>query len=671
MRPTESIVFAVVFVFSLLFFLRRIYVLFALVLLGRGENRFDRLRKRFKGMLFYGFLQRRVIEEPFGINHFFLFWGFVILFLVNVEFVMAGVFPRFSLGFIGFFPYCALRFLADVMSFLVLCAVLIAIARRLFFRPPHVGATADAFVVLATVGLLMAAYFGLNVTGLGLGLATCDYLPISRLLTAAMIKAPDQRVLYLWSRVFWWIHAFCFLFFLDYIPYSKHLHIITSLPNCFFRSFRFVSTLPRMLFEMGMSFGVSKIIQFTWKDLLDFLSCTECGRCEAACPAHNTGKALNPKRVILNGKKNLFLNGRTVLASRPFDTLGRAHEDLEMDRPLIGEGPAGVSTDAIWACTTCGACTEKCPVFIEQFPKLLWMRRHLVMEKALFPDELAPFFENIEQRSNPWGIAPSERGKWAQGLDPEIFSPGKGHQYLLYLGCVGSFDSRTKSVATALVRVLRSAGLTFGIFGAEERCCGDAMRRLGNEYIFDKMAQDYVRMFQKREVKKVITLCPHCYSTLKNDYRDYGADFEVFHHTEIIDAIIRKGTLKSAGDFENERIVIHDSCYLGRYNDIYEPPRSIVEAATGAKPLEIEKRRRDSFCCGAGGGRMWMEEKSGTRINRERTRQALKTNPTIIATCCPYCMTMFEDGVKDEGAQKEVRVMDVAEIFWKGIVKEV
>ena len=663
MRPLESIVFAALFVFSLLFFLRRVYILFALVLLGRGENRFDHLRSRFTGMLFYGFLQRRVIEEPFGINHFFLFWGFVILFLVNVEFVMTGLFPRFSLGFIGFFPYCALRFVADIMSFLVLCAVVIAIVRRLFFRPPHVEATVDAFVILTTVALLMVAYFGLSVTGFGLGLASCDYMPVSLLLAGALVKTPDPHVLYPLSRLFWWAHAFFFLFFLDYIPYSKHLHIITSLPNCFFRSFRFVSTLPRMVFKKGMSFGVSKVIQFAWKDLLDFLSCTECGRCEAACPAHNTGKVLNPKRVVLNGRKNLFVNGRTVLASRPFDTLGRAHEGLEMDRPLIGEGPAGVSTDAVWACTTCGACTEKCPVFIEQFPKLLWMRRHLVMEKAFFPEELVPFFENIEQRSNPWGIAPSERGKWAQGLDVEIFSPEKEHEFLLYLGCVGSFDSRTKNVATALVRVLRSAGLTFGIFGAEERCCGDAMRRLGNEYIFDKMARDYVKMFQTRGVRKIITLCPHCYNTLKNDYRDYGADFEVFHHAEVIDSLLKRGTVELTQALKGERIVIHDSCYLGRYNGIYEAPRSIVEAATNTKPLEMEKRRRESFCCGAGGGRMWMEEKSGTRINRERTKQALKAGPTVVATCCPYCLTMFEDGIKDEGAQMKVRVMDIAEII--------
>ena len=666
MTEAESVIFALLLAFSLALFLRRVYTLFAMVLLGKGENRFDRLGQRFKGMLYYGFLQRRVIEEPFGMNHFFLFWGFVILFLVNVEFVMAGLFPRFTLGFIGFVPYCALRFLADIMSLLVLCAVLIAMVRRVFFRPPHIEITVDAFIVLTTAGLLMIAYFGLNVADFGLGLTSCSFMPVS-LFLAKVIKTPDTGTLYLLSRFFWWAHACLFLFFLDYIPYSKHLHIITSLPNCFFRSFQFVSTLPRMAFKKDVTFGVSKVVQFTWKDLLDFLSCTECGRCEAACPAHNTGKVLNPKRVVLNGKKNLFVNGSSILASRPFDTIGSAGEGVEMDTPLIGEGPASVSTDAIWACTTCGACTEKCPVFIEQFPKLLWMRRHLVMERAHFPQELTSFFENIEQRSNPWGIAPSERAKWAQGLDVDIFSPEKGHEYLLYLGCVGSFDSRMKSVSSALVQILKSAGVTFGVFGAEERCCGDAMRRLGNEYIFEKMAGEYVGIFKKRGVKKVVTLCPHCYSTLKNDYRDYGADFEVFHHTEIIDAILKKGTVELPDAFKDERVVIHDSCYLGRYNNIYDQPRSVIEAITKAKPLEMEKRRRESFCCGAGGGRMWMEETSGTRINRERTKQALKHKPTVIATCCPYCMTMFEDGIKDENLQEKVRVMDIAEIFRKAM----
>lgn len=291
------------------------------------------------------------------------------------------------------------------------------------------------------------------------------------------------------------------------------------------------------------------------------------------------------------------------------------------------------------------------------------------MEKVVFPEEMIAFFENIEQRSNPWGIAPSERAKWAQGLDVSLFSGKKGHEYLLYLGCVGSFDSRMRSVSSALVETLNNASLSFGILGAEESCCGDAMRRLGNEYIFEKMAKEQITIFKKRGVKKVVTLCPHCYNTLKNDYKEYGAELEVFHHTEMIEAILRKGMAKSNHLFKDERIVLHDSCYLGRYNNIYEEPRSIIEGMTGAKPLEMEKRRRESFCCGAGGGRMWMEEKSGTRINRERTRQALKAKPTIIATCCPYCMTMFEDGIKDENAQGKVKVMDIGEIFCKGMAK--
>jgi Fe-S oxidoreductase len=665
MTVVESVIFAVLFLASFLFFLRRVFRLFVMVLLGKPEPRFDHLRDRLKSLLLFGFGQKRVVEEPFGVNHFFLFWGFVLLQLfVNSEFIIAGIFPKFSFSFLGTVLYPVITFVADITSLVVLLVVIIAAFRRLFFKPPHIERKPEAFFILALVGLLMLAYFGLNISAVAQGHEHEGYFPISQILALPFAGSGTETAWHIVQRIFWWLHAVVLLAFLIYIPYSKHLHILTALINCFFRRSSFVHSLPRMVFKRGEEFGVSGVTQFTWKDLLDFFSCTECGRCADACPATSTGKALNPKDVILAGKANLLQNGEIILASRGGDTIARADEHTPANTPLIGQDShLMVRPEAIWDCTTCGACVDKCPVFIEQFPKLLAMRRHLVMESVEFPAELITFFQNLEQRSNPFGIAPTDRARWASDLDVPLLSEMPDAEYLFYIGCVSSFTSRMKTVMASIIGALRKASVSFAILGKEEHCCGDPLRRLGNEYVFDKVARANVALFKKYGVKKMLTLCPHCYSTFKHDYRDFGADFEVIHHTELLNKLVKEKKLQLASGFQNERIIFHDSCYLGRYNDIYEEPRGLIQMATGTSPLEMNKMRRESFCCGAGGGRMWMEESSGTRINADRTRQALDHDPTVIATCCPYCMTMFEDGIKDEKAEERVRVLDVAEIL--------
>ncbi len=638
--------------------------------LGRAENRFDHLWSRFKGMLVYAFAQVRVVSEKFGINHFFLFWGFMVLALSNFEFLLSGLFPRFSLDFIGGIPYGIILFMADVMSLIVLIAVVVAVIRRIFFRPPHIEASFEAFFILALVATLMIAYFGLHACDIRLSEEDMtSWIPVSYALFTLIANVPANTV-HVLARVFWWMHALVLLFFLNYLPYSKHLHILTAIPNCFFRSFSFVKTLPRMVFKKGLRFGISKIVQFSWKDLLDFLSCTECGRCARACPATYTGKPLNPMQIIHQGKLNLLANGAKILSSRPADTLASAPEDAPAVIPLIDGMEGNVSTDAIWACTTCGACMEKCPVFIEHVPKLLWMRRHLVMEKAAFPEELIGFFENSEQRFNPWGIAPTERDKWVHDRNTKILSHGARVEYLFFVGCSGAFDSRNRQVTLALTKILNAAHLSWGILGTEEKCCGDSQRRLGNEYIFDQFARENIALFRKYGIKKIITYCPHCFSTLKNDYKQFGADFEVIHHTQLIHMLLQRGSIKLKKQHDCS-IVFHDSCYLGRYNGIYKEPREILaKVCGGTKPLEMKRRERQSFCCGAGGGRMWMEEDTGKRIYLERTQEALATNPSIIGVACPYCMTMFEDGVKDEKAQGRVRVKDIAELVAEAIIND-
>ncbi|NLN60043.1 MAG: (Fe-S)-binding protein [Deltaproteobacteria bacterium] len=640
-----------------------------MICLGRSENRFDRLWSRFRGMLVYGFAQVRVVSEGFGVNHLLLFWGFMFLLLMNVEFLVSGVFPRFSFWFLGDIPYGAMLFMADIMSVVVLVCVFNAVIRRMFFRPAYIDQTVDAFVILGLVAVLIVAYFGYHASEIRLnGKAISRWtMPVSSLL-APLFRGLTQEGGHALGRIFWWTHALVLLFFLNYLPYSKHLHILTAIPNIFFRNASFVNTVPRMIFRRGERFGVSKIVQYSWKDLLDFLSCTECGRCQAACPAHNTHKPLNPKEVVHEGKLNLLANGRILLASRPPDTLVSAPDSAEMAVPLINTRDESISVDAIWSCTTCGACMQQCPVFIEHVPKLIGLRRHLVVEKAAFPEELIAFFENSEQRFNPWGIAPNEREKWVHDRDIKILSHGAQVEYLFYVGCSGSFDPRGRMVTTAVAKILNAARLSWGVLGNEEKCCGDSLRRLGNEYVFDILVRDNIEIFKKYGIKKIITYCPHCFSTLKNDYGQYGVDFEVIHHSQLIHKLLQSGVLKLKGE-TGMRVTYHDPCYLGRYNNIYKEPRAIIARVCGGKaPVEMSRHGSESFCCGAGGGRMWLEENQGSRIYVERTKDALATDAEVISVACPYCMTMFEDGLKDENASGQIVVKDIAEIVAERLV---
>jgi Fe-S oxidoreductase len=420
------------------------------------------------------------------------------------------------------------------------------------------------------------------------------------------------------------------------------MHILTAIPSCFFRSLEPRNTQPRETFAPGNRYGAGKVNELSWKDLLDGFACTECGRCQDVCPARATGKPLNPRLVVHDIKMNL---------------LNKAGER----QPLIGKGGEGsVAPQAIWDCTSCGHCMAVCPVLIEHLPKIVEMRRHLVEMQADFPEELLNLFENMEQRSNPWGIAPSERSKWTSLLPVRPFVAGET-EYLFYVGCAGSFDNRNKQVTLAVATLLDKAGLSWGILGREELCCGDSVRRLGNEYLFEQMAKKNVELFQAKGVVKIITQCPHCFSTFKNDYRQYGLELQVQHHSELLAELLAAGKLPlrvaSAGT-----TLLHDSCYLGRHNEVYAPPRAVIAGATGALASEFTRHGSNAFCCGAGGGRMWMEEDPASRINMARVQEALTHHPDTICVACPYCMTMFEDGLKDAGSP-EVQVKDIAELL--------
>jgi Fe-S oxidoreductase len=481
------------------------------------------------------------------------------------------------------------------------------------------------------------------------------YMPVSNWIANTFMAETSTSVLDTLVGVYWWIHAIVLLSFLNYLPYSKHMHILTSIPNVYWRNLT-GSTVPKLEeFKKGNSYGVGQVDQFTWKNLLDSYSCTECGRCSDSCPATKTNKLLNPRLVMHDIKVNLLKNGPDLINGN------------KADLALIGNKKEGsIKEEVIWDCTTCGACVDICPVFIEQFPRIIEMRRYLVQMQSKFPPELLNFFENMEQRSNPWGIAPSDRAKWAADTNAKPFEDGKT-EYLFYVGCFGSFDARAKQVTLAITKILDAAGISFGILGKDEKCCGESLRRLGNEYVFDRMARENIKQYQDKGVTKIITECPHCFAVLKNEYPQYGAKFEVIHHTELINRLLEEGKLKLSGAVDLGNLVFHDSCYLGRHNNIYEAPRAAVKAATGKTPIEMERNHNRGFCCGAGGGRMWMEESVGKRINIERIEEALKEDPKTICVACPYCMTMFEDGLKDKDADNKVQVLDVAEIVAKAI----
>ena len=665
MTPDPT-VFAPLLLASLAVFAWGCWKRLSLISLGRPDDRFGNIGTRFGEMLLYAFGQKRVIAKPFGFNHFIIFWSFLILLVANTEFILNGLFPNtIKLIKLPFELYVPLAFMIDIASLLALIAVMVAVVRRLISPPYPEARTPEAFFILGLIGTLMLASFALNASELAAYILKAKVDPASFLSAARKIMPVSALLAGLLPPLqlgtihvaAWWAHAISLFAFMCYLPNSKHMHILTAIPNCFFHSLEKPNTQPVEKFTMGNTFGVGQVDNYSWKDLLDSFSCAECGRCQNVCPAGITGKPLNPRAVIHDIKVNLLKNGAAL------------KKGVTPQTPLIGEsGEGSVSEESIWSCTTCGACMEACPVFIEQMPKIIQLRRHLVETEAKFPEELLNLFENMEGRSNPWGIAPSERIKWCSQLDVKPFDK-ETTEYLFYVGCAGSFDSRNKHVSVALTQLLDKAGISWGILGKEEKCCGDSVRRLGNEYVFDKMAKENVATFIERGVKKVITQCPHCFTTLKNDYRQYGLELEVIHHSELLRNLVMEGRLVLNNTTQElGTTVFHDSCYLGRHNDIYDAPRELIKAATGQAPAEIERNRSNAFCCGAGGGRMWMEEHVGERINLTRVNEALAQKPDTICVACPYCMTMFEDGLKDVKADN-VKVRDVAEVMAEALLR--
>jgi Fe-S oxidoreductase len=606
-------------------FARRVLLLTRLVRMGRpaGIDRSDRVPERLRAEAVVVLGQRKLLQRLVpGLMHAFIFWAFIVLFpaifIAMIEIVDESAAPHWQWYDV----------LSDVFCVLALIGVATAFYIRKVMRPrrfegSHLG---EADLILAWIASIVT--------------------------TLLLLHATD-------ARVFAWAHVLLILGFLAYLPHSKHLHIATAAINVYFGRVRSRGRLEPLRFdeetpEEEMRFGIGTVEDLTWKQAMDAMSCTECGRCQDACPAFATGKTLSPKLVVMGVRDHLFEEGPKALAARE---AGEAYE-----------GPAVASSaqleEMVWDCVTCGACVQACPVNIEQIDHILDLRRHLVMVESRFPSEAEPMLRDVERQANPWGKPQSERAAWADGLDVRVLEPGDAVPEVLYwVGCAASFDERARETAQSTAKLLTAAGVDFAILGPREACTGDPARRMGNEFVFQAYAEQNVATLDEAGVTKIVASCPHCFNTLAHEYPDFGGRYEVVHHTELLAELVRDGRLAPVAS--EQTLTYHDSCYLARHNDVRAQPRELA-AAVGT-PIEMERREERTFCCGAGGAHMWMEERAGP-INEERVREAAETGAETLAVACPFCTVMLDDGVRSSG--RDMRVADVATLLAEAVERQ-
>ena len=651
---------------TLYLFSRRAHFLIRLLKLGKPENRSDHLGKRLKYTLGQVLAERCTLKnvskgDYAGIGHMLLFYGFS-LFLISYVFHMAeGIYEKLSPAIFGVI-FNNLFFLAlDIAGLIVIAVILWAAIRRYIIKPDRLEPTLEAGIILMVVFSLMLMNY--IVEGFRLLTETRPFSDWSFVGIAFSHFFADSGLrenshIFFWT--FWWLHLMVVFGFSIYVLYSKHLHILASHFNLFFRSMRPKGSLqPIKDLEKAESLGVSKIGEFSWKQLLDLYACTECGRCTANCPASISGKPLKPRDIIHNLKVHLLTTANDLLLKKDQGVQSRA-----VGQPvMVGQV---VTEDELWACTTCHACIEVCPVEIEHVERIIDFRRYLVMKEAKFPSEVKSLFRNLEIYGDTHGRGPSFRIDWAVGLPIKKAKEDSNVEILYWAGCEGSFHDRNKEVSKVIVKMIQEAGVSVGILGKEEVCCGDPARRIGNEYLFREMARRNIEILNRYGVKKIITYCPHCYHTLKNEYPQFGGHFNVVHYSVYINELLRQGRLKVKRPLEG-RVTFHDPCYLGRVNGIYNAPREILQCIPALESKEMNLSREKSFCCGAGGGRMWMHEHLGERINNVRTKEVIEAGVDLVATSCPYCLTMIEDGIKGREMEERVSVLDLAEILYRSI----
>ncbi len=652
----QTFAFLIVGGFAALISGKRFHTLYLLMKAKKGTApKFGEVARRIQTTLVNVLGQKAVLESPvIGVAHTAIFWGFLIISLGTVEQFCMTLWDTASFEFIGHPLYSLFIQSQDLFTALVLIGVIVAAVRRLIFRPKHLGQSMDANIVLLFTGGLMISIFMMNAFhSLTHPWFADDYFISKHIADGIGHFGFDEGESHGLFTLFKWIHMCLVLGFGMYIPGSKHLHLVAAGPNTYLRHLDREKGMKMINFEDETltQYGVGKINDMSWKDALDLYSCTECGRCQSLCPAWNTDKPLSPKNLIIDLKKNLHANKEAMLAKK--------EEEIT---PVID---THVTEDVIWACTSCRACEIACPVFIEHTDKIYDIRRNLVMMESKFPTEVQAVFKNMETNGTPWAFSPGERANWAQGLDVKTVAEAGSAQdldVLLWVGCAGAYDERNKSVVKSFVSILNKAGVKFAILGTEETCTGDAARRIGNEYLYQTLAKANIETLNRYNVKRIVTACPHCFNTIKNEYKDMGGEYEVFHHSQYVGKLISEGKIKPTKSID-ETVTFHDSCYLGRWNNVYAQPRAVLQSIPKVNLVEMKQHHDQGLCCGAGGGRMWMEEHIGKRINVTRSEQAIETKATTVATACPFCITMISDGMKTKDMADKIKVRDIVEII--------
>jgi len=662
----KNIIFILIFVLAVSAFLWNCRKLIKYMLIGmKKDNRLDKISERIKRVVIVAFGQSKLFRDfPAGILHFLIFWGFVLFLFAVIESIIQGFYTPFNLSFTG--PlYSLIAFVQDLFGVLVILACLYALYRRFILHIPRLevdkAGKIDAAVILALIILVCLTMFGMNIfltVKESFIFKAYEARPISIYLGMLFFPSGLQSSSF-YFELFWWAHIVTILVFLNYLPYSKHLHVLTSIPNTFFADPENKRNTIKPLDLEGEDiqfFGAADIEHLSWKQILDGYSCTECGRCTAACPAANVGKSLSPRKIIVDIRRRTFDKAPHLISK---ETDGEVFE-----KTLVHDYITDIE---LWECTTCNACVQECPVMIEHIDSIIDMRRNLVLSETKFPSNLNNVFRSIENNYTPWAFNQSDRAKWAEGMEIKTMAEDPNCDILFWVGCAGSFDNRYKKVTKTFASIMQKANINFRILGIEEKCNGDTARRLGNEYLAQTMIKDNVQTLNKYNVKKIVTACPHCFHSIGREYKQFGGDYEVLHHSQFINQLLDERKIELKSDAADKKVTYHDSCYLGRYNNVYDSPRNILESISGVELLEMKRSRSKGFCCGAGGGRMFLEDEEGGRINVERTKEAIDTNPDAIASACPFCMTMITDGIKHFEKSEEIEVKDIAEFVFENI----
>ena len=671
MVPPDSLFGAIptwvgVYILSIAAFAAAAYFLyrrvFRLVLLGKPAARFDRPLHRLFGALPFIFGQRKVLQrvsirrDRAGLAHFFIFWGFLSFSLSYILFIFGdSIWHPLSSRILTDTGVRVFAAYLDILAVIFLGVLAWAAIRRWALTPNRLSfdltQKKESAIILALIALLMICTllteaFYVAAGGAGVHASAPVGGAIGRLLAGAVTPDAANAL----QAVFWWAHLLIILGFAIYIPLSKHMHLVGAPINFFTRSLEARGTLstPADL-ETAEVFGAYRVQDFTQRQLLDGYACAVCGRCTDSCPANISGKILSPMHIVENLKEHTLEAGPAIIAG----------DDPQDEKPLIGRW---IQEEALWDCLTCGACVEECPVGVEHISSIVDMRRYLVMEKAEMPETAMNALLSMEQRGHPWRGTTYTRTDWADGLGVKTLAEHPDAQILFWVGCTAALEQRSQSVARAMASVLTRAGVDFAILGSEENCTGDPARRMGNEYLYQIMAEQNIQTLNGYNVKKIVTICPHCFNAIKNEYPHLGGDYEVLHYSELVAELISDGRIKPLVEI-NTTLAYHDSCYLGRHNGIYDQPRSIAEAIPGLKLVEMERCRERGFCCGAGGGHMWIEESRGSRVNHVRTDQYLETGADAVGVSCPFCLQMFVEGIGSKERQDTRQAKDLLEIL--------